>query len=214
MIKKSKCLIFDFETLSQNSCKGVVLCAAFLDFDMNEFMENPYTFRSAFGKTKFISFDVEEQARKYKRVIDKSTIDWWEEQKKQKPPGTFDFILKPSENNVSISQLLLFIKTHYSEKYDRVFTRGSFDNVLLESIFRDCNQQSPIPYWKMRDIRSFIEGLLITDTSGIKNNFIPPGLNESELILHDPRTDIVVDLLRLQSVIPLLFQDEDDDTPF
>jgi hypothetical protein len=211
MLKNSKCLIFDFETLSQNSCKGVVLCGAFLDFDMNEFMDNPYTFRSAFGKTKFISFDVSEQARNYKRVIDKETISWWEEQKKQKPPGTFDFILRPpKETIVSISQLLPFIKTHYSEKYDRIFTRGSFDGILLESIFRDCNQESPIPYWKMRDVRSFIEGLLITDTSGIKNNFIPPGLNESELILHDPRTNVVLDLLRLQAVIPLLFQDDGD----
>ena len=59
----------------------------------------------------------------------------------------------------------------------------------------------PYPWWIIRDTRSMLDGMLWG--SGIDNKFIPDGLEE-KFVHHDPRHDIVMDVMRMQTVASAL----------
>lgn len=188
-------LIYDFETLSQNAINGVVINMAALQFEQERFTSyEPYTFEELVEEAQFVKFDVQEQVEKYGRKIEKGTLDWWKKQSKEAQKQ-----LKPSELDESINMLYDFMV--YDMKYefaDAVWTRGnSFDPVLLDSILIATNKPKFKNWWAIRDTRSFLDGLLFG--SNIKNNFMPEGIGE--VVLHDPRYDIALDVYRMQTVI-------------
>ena len=63
-------VIYDFETLSQDTIKGVVTCLAILKFDESRFVNKPYTFKELVDDAKVIKFNVSEQVKTYGRKID------------------------------------------------------------------------------------------------------------------------------------------------
>jgi len=196
-------LIFDFETLSTNQQRGVVTSLAILNYSSDRFVENPYTFKELFDACKYIKFDVEEQVRKYKRTIDKETVDWWmkqgEEARKQ---------ITPSDEDVSIATLYEWLLSNVEfSGLKKIYTRGgSFDPNFLESVLLECGKEVPLQWRMMRDTRSFIEGMGMG---------IPKFINDFELksfkdnfVKHDPRSDIVADVLRMQAMTRLILLDE------
>ena len=78
-----------------------------------------------------------------------------------------------------------------------VWTRGNtFDPIYLRTILDATGDTDPFTqWWAIRDTRSFIEGMLYG--SGIKNTFIPDGLKE-KFVGHDPKHDVVMDVMRMQ----------------
>ena len=56
-------VIYDFETLSQDTIKGVVTCLAILKFDESRFIGKPYTFKELVDDAKVIKFNVSEQVK-------------------------------------------------------------------------------------------------------------------------------------------------------
>ena len=192
------CIIFDFETLG-DQYTGVALSLAILRFNENNYTLNPYGYDDLVTNTGFIKFDVEEQVKVYKRKIEKSTLEWWGKQSEQAREQ-----LKPSPSDVSISNLWDFI-TEYTkgmENIRRVYTRGNmFDPVLMEQLLYSCDKGVPYPWWNVRDTRSFLDGLLWgSDTD---NKFIPDGCQE-KFIHHDPRHDIAMDVMRMQTIVRAL----------
>ena len=96
--------IFDFETLSQEQTNGVVLSMAMLNFSESRFTSDiSYKFDELVENTHIIKFNVEEQVKKYKRQINKDTLNWWAEQGELAKQQ-----LKPSPNDVSIDKLYNF----------------------------------------------------------------------------------------------------------
>ena len=186
--------IFDFETLSQEQTNGVVLSMAMLNFAESRFVSDiAYTFDELVENTHTIKFNVEEQVKKYKRQINKDTLDWWSQQgdlaKKQ---------LKPSEDDVSIDQLYNFFIVNKSANVKKVYTRGNtFDPIFLEYIMRQIHKPMPYDWWEVRDTRSLIEGL--SWGTELKNSFIPEGCEN--FIAHDPKHDIAMDVMRLQALV-------------
>lgn len=186
--------IFDFETLSQEQTNGVVLSMAMLNFAESRFVSDiAYTFDELVENTHTIKFDVEEQVKKYKRQINKDTLDWWSQQgdlaKKQ---------LKPSKDDVSIDQLYNFFIVNKSANVKKVYTRGNtFDPIFLEYIMRQIHKPMPYDWWEVRDTRSLIEGL--SWGTDLKNSFIPEGCEN--FIAHDPKHDIAMDVMRLQALV-------------
>ena len=186
--------IFDFETLSQEQTNGVVLSMAMLNFAESRFIgDMAYTFDELVENTHTIKFDVEEQVKKYKRQINKDTLDWWSQQgdlaKKQ---------LKPSEDDVSIDQLYKFFILNKSVNVKKVYTRGNtFDPIFLEYIMRQIHKPMPYDWWEVRDTRSLIEGL--SWGTDLKNSFTPEGCEN--FIAHDPKHDIAMDVMRLQVLV-------------
>lgn len=187
--------IFDFETLSQDQISGVVLSMAMVNFSETRFSgDNPHTYEELLANSKLIKFNVEEQVKTYKRSINKDTLEWWNQQ-----PSEARKQLKPSDEDKSISELYSFFILNKATNVTKVYTRGNtFDPIFLEHIMKQCNQPMPYNWWEVRDTRSTIEGL--TWGSGLKNSFIPEGLEE-KFVAHDPQHDIVMDVMRMQTVV-------------
>jgi hypothetical protein len=196
MVDMNNCVIFDFETLSLDRVNGVVLSFAMTTFSEEDFINSPYSYDDLVASSKMIKFNVEEQVKEFGRKIDKSTLNWWyeqgEEAKKQ---------LKPSSDDKSISELKDFFMSNANiPKLKKVFTRGNtFDPIFLDYIVLQQNNLKQLyPHWVVRDTRSYIEGLSFgTD---LKNGFMPEGL-ENKAVLHDPRHDIALDIMRIQTLI-------------
>ena len=186
--------IFDFETLSQEQTNGVVLSMAMLNFAESRFVGDiAYTFDELVENTHTIKFNVEEQGKKYKRQINKDTLDWWSQQGELAKNQ-----LKPSEDDVSIDQLYNFFIVNKSANVKKVYTRGNtFDPIFLEYIMRQIHKPMPYDWWEVRDTRSLIEGL--SWGTELKNSFIPEGCEN--FIAHDPKHDIAMDVMRLQALV-------------
>ena len=191
----NECVIYDFETLSQDPARGVVISFAILVYSETRFASNAYTYEELLKDSKVIKFNVEEQVRTYKRTVSKDTINWWKDQNKEAQKQ-----LAPSANDVSIDVTYDFLCANLDlGNIKKSFSRGNtFDPMFLDAILKDCGKVSPIHWASIRDTRSYIEGLSYGST--LKNSFVPEGLAE-KFVHHDPRHDIVMDVMRMQTLI-------------
>jgi hypothetical protein len=186
--------IFDFETLSTNRTQGVVLSLALLNFSENRFISMPYEYDELIENCHFIKFDVEDQVKNYGRKIDKDTLEWWNNQgpeaKKQ---------LKPTDEDQSISTLHDFYVLNSSANIRKVYSRGNtFDPIIFEYIMEQTGYPDPYKFYEVRDTRSVIEGLCWG--SELKNSFMPPDCKD-KFVHHDPRHDVALDVMRLQTLV-------------
>lgn len=191
-------LIFDFETLSQNPINGALVSCALLTFDINKLSTNSYTYEELLESVVYFKFDVEDQVKKWNRRVDPKTIEWWQQQSKEALAT-----IKPSKHDESLIEFMPWFTSHFErDKLRYVFTRNNtFDPVIIQSICSDLNLPVPYDWWKIRDTKSFIMGL--TYGHDIKDSFIPPEA-EGKYVKHDPRHDVVLDVLRLQILIHTL----------
>lgn len=201
---KMNSIIYDFETLSQNMITGAAVSLAALSFDADRFKKNDgYEYEELLGMTKTIKFDVQEQVQKYNRTIQKSTLDWWKKQSEEAQKQ-----LKPSSDDVSISELYSWLTSEFDiPSAKTVWTRGNtFDPIILRTLLDATGDSDPFTqWWGIRDTRSFIDGMLYG--SGIRNTFIPDGLKE-KFVGHDPKHDVVMDVMRMQYLARLDFVEE------
>ena len=193
-----KCVIYDFETLSLNVDRGVAVSLAMLNFDTDRFTsEEPYAYEELLDYCDTIKYDVEEQVKVHKRVIDKDTLDWWGKQNEEARA-----MLKPSSEDVSITKTFEFFTTNAADNADWFITRrATLDQPLLQSLCATSGNTAPYAYWKFREVVSLINGLTFGHT--IRDNFIPEGL-ESKFVAHDPCHDISMDVMRLQTIVQAL----------
>jgi len=194
-------VIYDFETLSQDMVNGVAVSLAVLQYDDKRFLKNPYTYEELLADTHMIKFDVAEQVE-LGRNIQKSTLAWWKNQ-----PKEAQALLAPSPLDKSVKELYNW----FCDKLDvapvrKVWTRGnSFDPIFLRTLLAHSGEKDPFDWWLIRDTRSFIEGL--SYGSPLKNSFIPEELAD-KFVGHDPRHDIVMDVMRMQKLIDIVAGDE------
>lgn len=191
-------VIYDFETLGQNAITAPVISLAILKFDHDRFIMNPYTFEELLNSCSYYKFDVEEQVKKYSRVIEKGTLEWWS---KQDPE--IRHMMVPAFGDYSISRLydILFDKVKIQEAH-RVYTRGcGFDTTLMLTLIASTGKVDPTKWWSIRDTRSVIEGMTIG--SDIRHDFVPPDF-ASKFKKHDPNHDISLDVLRMQYLTQVL----------
>ena len=184
-------VIYDFETLSQDPVKGIVINFAALVFDETRFKNNPYTFNELVESAEIIKFDTKEQVEVYGRRPDKGTLDWWSKQNAEARS-----MLKPSPDDVSISELYDFCKG-IAQNPNRVYTRGnSFDPVFLSQIMLQVGKEEPWKWWNLRDTRSIIDGMVMG--VDFDNKYMPEGIEG--FIHHNPIHDIALDVIRIQAL--------------
>lgn len=193
----SECLIFDFETLSQNPINGVLVSCALLTFDIDILPNNGYTYEELLDKVKYFKFDVKHQVELWNRKVDPKTLDWWQKQSKEALAT-----IKPSKEDRPLEDFLPWFSSNFNrDKLQYIFSRNNtFDPVIIQSICTDIIPAQPMPYdwWKIRDTKSLIMGLVYgTD---IKDTFIPPDA-VNKYVKHDPRHDVVLDVMRLQTLL-------------
>ncbi len=189
-----KCIIYDFETLGQNPKISPALALAALAYDEDKFIDGDgYTYQELLNRVKIIKFDIADQIKNYEKVIQKETMDWWQSQSPEARQ-----ILKPTSQDVSITNLEQWLTDNFGslKSFKKVFTRGNtFDPIfLMELVGYD-----PFNWWCIRDTRSYIDGMLIGDNT-IDNKFIPEQYKDV-FIAHDPSHDIVMDVMRMQTLI-------------
>ena len=194
------CVIYDYETLSQNAFNGAVLSVAGIAYDEDRFLENPYHYSELLDMCEYMKFDVKDQV-KYGRKVEKGSLDWWKEQSKDAQKQ-----LLPSDSDVPISELQTFLNRLNIHTAKKVFTRGnSFDPVFTRSLLDDLGLTDPTAWWAIRDVRSFIEGF--SYGSDINHDFIPKELVD-EFVQHDPEHDVAMDVIRMQYLIRTIYGKE------
>jgi hypothetical protein len=188
------CVIYDFETMSQNPVDGVVVSFAMASYDPQRFADNPYTYQEILDKTQYMKFDVEDQVKNYNRKIEKDTLEWWSRQNKEAQKK-----LAPSADDKSIADLYGFFIVNKPVNLNKVYTRrNTFDPVFMTSLMKATGNPEPYDWWSVRDTISYIEGL----SYGVDLNpgFIPEGL-EDKFVKHDPTHDIAMDVMRMQALV-------------
>lgn len=187
-----ECVIYDFETLSQDQRYGVVTSFAMLNFTEKRYIDNPYTYEELLDNCKYIKFDVEDQVKTFKRTMSKETIDWWNTQGEEAK-----LQIKPSDNDRSILDLYEWItKNIECGKIKKSYTRGNtFDPMFLQYLMVDTSRPDPFHWGSIRDTRSMIEGM----SFGMElNNSFMPGDLASKFVKHNPCHDIAMDVMRMQ----------------
>jgi len=192
----SQCLIYDYETLGQNPNTAPILSIALYAFDDQKLSE--LTLEDIVFNCSMYKFDVAEQITKYNKVICPATVEWWSKQSK-----SAQAVLDPSEDDVSIEELPNMFQRMMNVPAERVYTRGNtFDPIFTTQVCRDIDVAEPYPWWTIRDTRSLIEGM--SYGSNLRHTFMPPSVKESDVVLHDPRYDIALDVLRIAALIAAL----------
>jgi len=190
-------VVYDFETLSQDPVKGVVISFAMLSFDESRFISKPYLYEELLKNCQMIKFNVDEQVKEYGRSVQQSTIDWWKNQ-----PKEAQYQLKPSTEDVSITELYDFFVENRPDELKKVYTRGNtFDPIFFDFLMKDTDQVTPYPWWTIRDTRSLIDGMAWG--SNLNNKFMPADVAD-KFIHHDPKHDISVDVMRIQALAQAL----------
>jgi|TARA_R110001592_G_scaffold12620_1_gene59750 hypothetical protein len=188
-------IIYDYETLSSVPATAPILTMAIYRFEFDRFTSNPYTLDEIVSGSKMHKFDVKEQVQQYGRIIQEDTVKWWSEQDKE----VRDAQLAPKDDDLSIRELPGIFKAIY-HKNDLAFTRGNtFDPIITDNILTALGVNPNFhPFYLVRDTRSMIDGM--SYGSGLRDSFTPPDLEGVKLNKHDPRVDIALDILRMQSL--------------
>ena len=195
------CIIYDFETLSREPREGVVLSLAVLKFDETKYLNAPYDYMELVDSCLYLKFDVTSQVKKYGRKIDKDTLKWWESQ-----GPSAKAVLKPSQDDLQITELYDRMLTYIGTNVDKVYTRGNtFDPMFLDSLLRDTGKPELYNWHAIRDTRSMIEGMSFGML--LKNNYIPSSL-QGRFVPHDARHDIAMDVMRMQYLAQAILNDE------
>lgn len=200
ILPKKNSIIIDFETLSKDPKTCAVVSCAVLEFDESKFIsDTPYTFESLFFHTGFIKFDVADQVKNYGRKITKETLDWWNNQGEDAKK-----MIQPSKMDQPITEFFKFLKNNCNiGSFHCVYVRGvAFDSIIVDELCKICSIQTPFHWGKYRDTRSFITGL--SYGMNIEHNFMIDEL-KSIISLHDPRHDVILDVLRMQFLIRGMF---------
>ena len=187
-------IIFDFETLSTDRVNGVVLSLALLEFKEERFTENTaYSYTELLEMSRYIKFDVSDQVKNGKRKIDQDTLEWWGQQSE-----TAQKQLIPSQHDKPLADLIPWLSSNINGSVSNVYSRGNtFDPIFVDYIASQYHQVVPWPHWSIRDTRSMIDGMAWG--SNLSNGFVPEGLEE-QFVAHDPQHDIVMDVMRLQTL--------------
>lgn len=198
-----KHLILDFETFGQNVMDCAVIDCSAITVDTERMLSNnPYTLDSISEAKKF-KLSVKDQVDNYGWIVYKDTVAFW-----QSLPEEARRHIKPKIDDLSLFDFAEKFLSYLIDqgKINYWWSRSnSFDPILMWRIFNSQNKYNHmneyLPYWKVRDTRSFIDAKLNFPK---KNGFIPIADEEKwkkNFIEHDSSWDVLADALRMQAII-------------
>lgn len=193
--------ILDFETMSTDTERGVVLDCAYLVFDWDRFTTKPYTFKELVEHASRSKFDVNDQVKNLKYVIDQDTLKFWQAQDSKVRKK-----ILPSPEDITVESFLLDIKDRAVDIKYWWSRSNSFDPPILWRLARDLSFfdqiHSRLPHWSLRDTRTFIDAK--TDFLLKSTGFCPVEDYDAWTQVfeqHNSIHDIAADVLRLQTLI-------------
>lgn len=194
-------LIIDFETMGKKATKCAVVDCSVILFEWERFSSDPYSISNIKDAKRF-KLSVADQVKNYGWEIEKSTLQFWEEQEPEVRAR-----VAPKKDDLTVKQ---FVKEFHeflieSPKIDYWWSRSNtFDPIILTRIFEAedklLHMEEYLKYWRVRDTRTHIDAKLNFPK---ENGFVP--MQDADLWnkvfkKHDSSWDVLADLLRLQQI--------------
>lgn len=183
--------IFDVETLGKKS-NAAILSMACIYFDPDKKPSPQQLHDSAF----FVKLDAQDQLKRLKRSITKSSIDWWSKQclnVKNK-----SFFPRPDDVKIEdgLEQLRQWSKQYPNSKKEWIWARGNLDQLVLDDVEEQLGIEPIFHYNRWRDVRTAIDFLYDTDTGYCEVDYrhFDPNLHITK---HDPVDDCVYDVMMM-----------------
>lgn len=180
--------VFDIETLDVEST-SVVLSTAIVYFDEKS------TYQSLLDECLFVKFNAKEQIKNYNRTISKSTLEWWDKQSDHAK----NISLIPSEHDLpaieGIQKLKKYLKRD-SEDKTILWSRGSIDSVIMDSLCKSVGVKPLVYYNQHREIRTALDILATTTVNGYCQVNLE-GFSKGMVKKHDPVHDVCYDAIQL-----------------
>lgn len=194
--------ILDFETIGQVASEVPAIECSYTTFVWDRFLEDPYTFEELVSKIKKDKLSISDQMKNYDFKYKEDDLKWWMNQSPEVRK-----LLKPKDSDLTVPQfierMIEYLRT--SDKIEYWWARANgFDPVILDHLSRSANKDlllnEYIPYWRVRDTRTFIDAKFNFTT---RNGFVPIADEEhwnKIFNAHDSTHDVAADVLRLQAI--------------
>lgn len=194
--------ILDFETIGQCARLAPAIDCSYTTFVWDRFLEEPYTFQELVSSIKKSKLSIKYQVTNYDFSYKEEDLNWWMQQAPEVKKN-----IKPLPTDLTIHQFIeeMIDYLRKSEKISYWWSRSNgFDPVILDhlsmAIKKDKFLNEYIPFWRVRDTRTFIDAKFNFST---KNGFCPVA-NEAKweqvFKAHDSTHDVAADILRLQAI--------------
>lgn len=194
--------ILDFETIGQCARKIPALDCSYVTFVWERFLEEPYTFEELLTLIQKQKLSIKDQVENYDFSYKEEDLNWWMEQPKHVRKN-----IVPRDTDITVTTFVERVIDYLrkSEKISYWWSRSNgFDPVILDHLAmvagKDKLLNEYIPYWKVRDTRTFIDAKFSFTT---KNGFVPIADEarwEQIFNAHDSTHDVAADILRLQAI--------------
>lgn len=183
--------MFDVETLGKEST-SVILSMACIHFDPDS-KPSPQELRD---NTFFCKFDAEDQMKRLKRTVGRTTMEWWAKQcenvriKSFKPNPAID---EKFEDGYERMRKWAASK---NEPDSYVWARGNLDQLVLDSMEEQLQIEPTFHFKRWRDVRTAVDFLTGTTNGYCKVNYsgFDPYLHITK---HNPIDDCVLDVMQL-----------------
>jgi hypothetical protein len=187
--------------MGKKATKCAVVDCSVIIFEWERFSSNPYTIANIVD-TKRFKLSVADQVKNYGWEIEKSTLQFWEEQEPEVRAR-----VAPKKDDLTVKE---FVKQFHeflveSPKIDYWWSRSNtFDPIILSRLFEAEDKllhlEEYLKYWRVRDTRTFIDAKLGFPK---ENGFVP--LQDADkwnrvFKKHDSSWDVLADVLRLQQI--------------
>lgn len=179
--------VFDIETLDAEST-AVVLSAALI------YVNDGDDYETMLNNACFVKFNAKIQAKEYNRSISKETLDWWGKIHPSIRSTSFD----PTPEDLTPHEGIRVLK-EYVAKYGRdhtIWSRGSFDQVIIDSLCKKIDEELIFPYNNWRDVRTAVDCLCATAKNGYCD-INHPTFQRHNVIKHNPIHDCAYDAMML-----------------
>lgn len=182
--------MFDVETLGVSS-NSVILSMACIYFNPEEKPSYQNLIDSAF----FVKFCAKDQITNYNRTVSNSTLRWWNTQPLENKMQSFIPTDHDSTAVDGLNQFREWVIQYTDYKNSTVWARGNLDQIILHSLENDVGQETLLPFWSWRDVRTAVDIL-----SGSNNGYCPvnyPGFDLKDVVKHNPIHDCAYDAMML-----------------
>lgn len=181
---------FDVETLDVEST-AVVLSAAIVYFDPKESI----SYQQLLDRTLFVKFNVEDQIKRLKRTISKSTLEWWAKQAKY----VQDKSIKPSSSDLlvedGVDRIVQYMNRYENPKEHTMWARGALDSLVIDSLCVSIDKEPITNYYTWRDVRTAID--IIYGSGNGYCEIEHSEFDKDRVLKHLPYHDVCLDVMML-----------------
>lgn len=183
--------MFDVETLGKEST-SVILSMACIHFDP----DSKPTSQELRDNTFFCKFDAEDQMKRLKRTVGKSTMEWWAKQCEHVKVKSFKPNPAIDERFEDGYERMRRWAASKNEPDSYVWARGNLDQLVLDSMEEQLEIEPIFPFKRWRDVRTAVDFLTGTTNGYCKVNY--PGFDPYlHITKHNPIDDCVLDVMQL-----------------